>query len=145
MSLTLWENGSCSRLNGPSNLSRRCYPFLYFGDIKKVILLNILMMLNKILIQWFWGNVTASSLTFDIKVIVWCTLSFLINMLQKHLQNLKFGPFQFLRIESFLYVWSRCHFVLNKLSLRSPFKSKWSLREEVYFLVSFQMGLFSNY
>ena len=36
-------------LNSPSKLSQRCYQFFYFVDVKKLI--NILMMLNKILIQ----------------------------------------------------------------------------------------------
>ena len=49
-------------LNGQSNLSWHCYQFFYFGDIKKIISYNILMMLNKILIQCFWVGVTTSSL-----------------------------------------------------------------------------------
>ena len=37
--------------NGPSNHSQRCYQFLYFGDLKKIILLKNFMMLNEIFIQ----------------------------------------------------------------------------------------------
>ena len=49
-------------LNGPSNLSWHCYQFFYFDYIKKKpIFLNIWIMSNKILIQWFWVGVTASS------------------------------------------------------------------------------------
>ena len=37
-------------------LSRYSYQFSYFGDIKKIILFNILMMLNKIIIQHYYSS-----------------------------------------------------------------------------------------
>ena len=39
-----------TNLNGPSNLRWHCHQFYFFSNIKKIIFLNILMMLNKLFI-----------------------------------------------------------------------------------------------
>ena len=52
-------------------LSRCYYQFLGFNDIEIfIIYLNISMMLNKILIRWFWVDVTTKALFKDCHFII---------------------------------------------------------------------------
>ena len=53
-------------LKSPSTLNRRFYQFFYFGEIKKCILFNILMMLHKRIIwcNWVRGTISPQNINF---------------------------------------------------------------------------------